>query len=99
MSQDNVQREKAEILAHPAIQGNDIVTSNRKQNLFLIFITLTQLVQMMPLGVGINSGLAIGEALGASRIASAWVVASYPLTQGSVVLMGMYHARCEYKIL
>lgn len=71
----------------PAAEKSEIHIT-RKQNLFLVFITLTQLVQMMPLGVGINSGLAIGAALGASRIESAWVVASYPLTQGSVVLMG-----------
>jgi hypothetical protein len=59
-----------------------------RQNLFMIFITLTQLVQMIPLGAGINSGLAIGEALGASHIDSVWIVASYPLTQGAFVLIG-----------
>lgn len=62
--------------------------SELRQNLFMIFITLTQLVQMIPLGAGINSGLAIGEALGATRIQSTWVVASYPLTQGAFVLIG-----------
>lgn len=54
----------------------------------MIFITLTQLVQMIPLGAGINSGLAIGKALGATRIESVWIVASYPLTQGAFVLIG-----------
>lgn len=62
--------------------------SELRQNLFLVFITLTQLVQMIPLGAGINSGLAIGEALGAINIESVWIVASYPLTQGSFVLIG-----------
>ena len=61
-----------------------------RQNLFMIFITLTQLVQMIPLGVGINSGLAIGAALDAPRINSVWIVASYPLTQGTFVLIGRY---------
>lgn len=59
-----------------------------RENLFMIFITLTQLVQMIPLGAGINSSLAIGKALGASNIQSVWIVASYPLTQGSFVLIG-----------
>ena len=62
--------------------------SELRQNLFMIFITLTQLVQMIPLGVGINSGLAIGEALGAPHISSVWIVASYPMTQGAFVLIG-----------
>lgn len=62
--------------------------SERRQNLFLVFVTLTQLVQMIPLGAGINSGLAIGEALGATQIQSTWVTASYPLTQGTFVLIG-----------
>ena len=62
--------------------------SELRQNLFLICITLTQLVQMIPLGVGINSGLALGAAVGALRIDSVWIVASYPLTQGSFVLIG-----------
>ena len=56
----------------------------------MLFITLTQLVQMIPLGAGINSSLAIGEALGATHIQSAWIAASYPLTQGSFVLIGRY---------
>ena len=64
------------------------VPSDLRQNLFMIFITMTQLVQMIPLGVGINSGLALGAALGAARIDSVWIVASYPLTQGAFVLIG-----------
>jgi hypothetical protein len=64
--------------------------STLRENLFMIFITLTQLVQMIPLGAGINSGLAIGESLGATHIQSVWIVASYPLTQGAFVLIGKY---------
>jgi hypothetical protein len=59
-----------------------------QETTFMVFITLTQLVQMVPLGAAINSGLAIGEALGASHIQSVWIVASYPLTQGAFVLVG-----------
>ncbi|KAH6639609.1 major facilitator superfamily domain-containing protein [Boeremia exigua] len=62
--------------------------TNTRENLFMFFITLTQLVQMIPLGAGINSGLAIGEAVGATHIQSVWIVASYPLTQGAFVLIG-----------
>ena len=61
-----------------------------RDNVFLIFITLAQLVQMIPLGAGINSGLVIGEALGGTQLESVWVVASYALTLGSFVLIGMH---------
>ena len=75
--------------------------STFQETTFMVFITLTQLVQMIPLGAAINSGLAIGEALGASHIQSVWIVASYPLTQGAFVLVGMcpravYRAPCEF---
>lgn len=73
------------------------IMSERRQNLLLLFMSLSQLVQMVPVGVGINSGFVIGAALGANAIQSVWVVASYPLTQGSFVLIGMLclarHAR------
>ncbi|RWA10103.1 hypothetical protein EKO27_g4998 [Xylaria grammica] len=62
--------------------------SQIRQNLILLLLTLTQLVQIAPLGVGVNSGLAIGQALGADRVQSTWVVASFPLTQGTFVLIG-----------
>lgn len=62
--------------------------SERQQSLFMISITHTQLVQSIPLRAGINSGQAIGKALGASPLASSWVCASYPLTQGSFVVVG-----------
>lgn len=65
-----------------------VAMSTKRQNLILFMITLTQLVQMIPLGLGINSGLALGEALGASTVSSTWIVASYPLTSGTFVLIG-----------
>lgn len=71
-----------------SLQKSNTPPSERRQNLFMVFITLTQLIQMIPLGAGINSGLAIGEALGATRMQSVWIVASYPLTQGAFVLIG-----------
>ncbi|KAI4161558.1 MAG: hypothetical protein L6R39_000048 [Caloplaca ligustica] len=70
------------------LQPGQLPPSNLRQNIFMIFITLTQLVQMIPLGAGINSSLSIGEALGATPVQSVWIVASYPLTQGSFVLIG-----------
>ena len=72
------------------VQRSNTPPSALRQNIFMIFITLTQLVQMIPLGAGINSGLAIGKALGATRVESVWIVASYPLTQGAFVLIGRY---------
>ncbi|MCJ1266910.1 hypothetical protein MMC22_006795 [Lobaria immixta] len=71
-----------------SLQKSNTPPSERRQNLFMVFITLTQLVQMIPLGAGINSGLAIGEALGATRMHSVWIAASYPLTEGAFVLIG-----------
>lgn len=76
------------MLSETTPQNSTAPISALRQNLFMTFITLTQLVQMIPLGAGINSGLAIGEALGATRIESVWIVASYPLTQGAFVLIG-----------
>jgi MFS family permease len=49
---------------------------------------LTQLVQMIPFGAGINSSLPIAKSLGASSIQATWIAASYPLTQGTFVLIG-----------
>ena len=76
------------MLPEPILQKSNTPPSPLRENVFMIFITLTQLVQMIPLGAGINSGLAIGEALGATPIESVWIVASYPLTQGAFVLIG-----------
>ena len=76
------------VLSEASLQKTTTPPSAWRQNLFMLFITLTQLVQMIPLGAGINSSLAIGEALGATQIQSVWIAASYPLTQGSFVLIG-----------
>lgn len=62
--------------------------SQARDVLLMILITLSQLVQTIPFGAGINTGLAIGKDLGATPVQSAWIVASYPLTQGSFVLIG-----------
>ncbi|KAK4118841.1 MFS general substrate transporter [Parathielavia appendiculata] len=67
--------------------------------LFLIAVTLIQLVQSIPLGAGINTGLFIAAALSGPSSSSsssshtsasggAWITASYPLTQGTFVLIG-----------
>lgn len=78
------------ILREAQLQKSTTLPSEQRQTLFMVFITLTQLVQMIPLGAGINSSLAIGKVLGATRLESAWIVASYPLTQGSFVLIGKF---------
>jgi len=54
----------------------------------MIFVVLTQLVQMIPFGAGINSGLAIANSLGATPVQATWIAAAYPLTQGTFVLIG-----------
>jgi len=77
------------IISGAATKKANTPPSAKRQNVFMIFITLAQLVQMIPLGAGINSSLVIGEALGASRVESVWIVASYPLTQRAFVLIGM----------
>ena len=78
------------VFPEATVQRSNTPPSALRQNIFMIFITLTQLVQMIPLGAGINSGLAIGKSLGATRVESVWIVASYPLTQGAFVLIGRY---------
>ena len=82
------------MLPEATLQKSNTTPSELRQNLFMIFITLTQLVQMIPLGAGINSGLAIGEAVGANHIESTWIVASYPLPQGAFVLIGECSPDC-----
>ena len=82
------------VVSEATVQRLHTPPSPLRQNIFMIFITLTQLVQMIPLGAGINSGLAIGKALGATRVESVWIVASYPLTQGAFVLIGRYLPPC-----
>ena len=63
-------------------------TSQARKNILMIFVVLTQLVQMIPFGAGINSSLSIAKSLGATPIQAVWIAASYPLTQGTFVLMG-----------
>lgn len=92
LGHDNEENYNAVPGIKPTLEKGAAPPSELRQNLFMIFITLTQLVQMIPLGVGINSGLAIGEALGAPHVSSVWIVASYPMTQGAFVLIGKYSA-------
>lgn len=90
LGRDKEENDNAVPCIEPILERGPVPPSELRQNLFMIFITLTQLVQMIPLGVGINSGLAIGEALGAPHLGSVWIVASYPMTQGAFVLIGKY---------
>ena len=90
LTRDKEENYNAVLCTEPMVETGSAPPSELRQNLFMIFITLTQLVQMIPLGVGINSGLAIGEMLDAPHINSVWIVASYPLTQGAFVLIGNY---------
>ncbi|GJE91688.1 MFS general substrate transporter [Phanerochaete sordida] len=49
----------------------------------------TQLVQMVAFGGGINAGLVIPARIGETSVAAtAWIAASYPLTQGAFILPG-----------
>jgi MFS family permease len=59
-----------------------------RANAFTVFVVLTQLVQMIPYGVGINAGPIIAPQLGTSAAKGGWIAAAYPLTQGSFVLIG-----------
>lgn len=90
LSRDKEENYNAVPCIEPILEKGPAPPSELRQNLFMIFITLTQLVQMIPLGVGINSGLAIGEVLGAPHVSAVWIVASYPMTQGAFVLIGQY---------
>lgn len=54
---------------------------------FITVIVLTQLVQMMDFGSGIVSASIIGDILGVTPAQAAWIASSYPLTQGSIVLV------------
>ncbi|KAF4820507.1 putative MFS-type transporter [Colletotrichum siamense] len=51
-------------------------------------IILCQFIQTIPLGAGINGGLNMAKELGVSPAFAIWIIASYPLTQGTFVLMG-----------
>jgi MFS family permease len=72
-----------------AVDGANKPQLTRTRGLLLATtIVLTQFIQMVPFGAGINGALAIGKDLGANEYSSAWIAASYPLTQGAFVLMG-----------
>jgi MFS family permease len=76
----------------------------KRQIAIVIFVSLAQFVQMYPYGAGIASALSIATSFyygtdkstqviappARSSIAggAAWIAASYPLTQGTFVLMG-----------
>lgn len=65
---------------------NKMITGTRA-NTFMFFTVSTQLVQMIAFGVGINSGPIITPLLHAPAYGP-WIAASYPLTQGTFVLVG-----------
>lgn len=61
--------------------------SKKRANAFITVVVLTQLVQMMDFGSGIVSASIIGNTLGVTPAQAAWIASSYPLTQGSFVLV------------
>jgi hypothetical protein len=61
--------------------------SKKRAFAFITVIVLTQLVQMMDFGSGIVSASIIGSNLGVTPAQAAWIASSYPLTQGSFVLV------------
>lgn len=61
--------------------------SKKRAFAFTTVIVLTQLVQMMDFGCGIVSASIIGNVLGVTSAQAAWIASSYPLTQGSFVLV------------
>lgn len=61
--------------------------SKKRAYILMILVVLTQGVQMFAYGAGIVGSLTVGHAVGASDTLSTWIAASYPLTQGSFVLI------------
>jgi MFS family permease len=59
-----------------------------RANYFILFIVLAQLIQLVQYGAGINMAFVVAPQLGASMIEGAWIASSYPLTQGTFVLIG-----------
>ncbi|KAL6697389.1 major facilitator superfamily domain-containing protein [Trichoderma pleuroticola] len=81
----------------PIARSSSIEQPNAEQGVPLsslraIFIAavliFTQLVQIAPFGAGVAAAASIGHTLNASESQSAWIAASYPLTQGAFVLAG-----------
>ncbi|EKM53882.1 uncharacterized protein PHACADRAFT_29187 [Phanerochaete carnosa HHB-10118-sp] len=63
--------------------------SMQRKILIMASLVGTQLVQMVAFGGGIDGGLVIPSRLGEfSPGATAWIAASYPLTQGAFILPG-----------
>ncbi|KAK1241325.1 hypothetical protein MKX08_001299 [Trichoderma sp. CBMAI-0020] len=61
--------------------------SKKRAYTLMILVVLTQGVQMFAYGAGIVGALKVGRAVGASDSLATWIAASYPLTQGSFVLI------------
>lgn len=67
--------------------SHDPTLSKKRAVAFTTVIVLTQLVQMMAFGSGIVSASIIGNVLSVTPAQAAWIASSYPLTQGSFVLV------------
>ncbi|KAI1105728.1 MFS general substrate transporter [Jackrogersella minutella] len=63
------------------------VTNKRRRLAITTLIVACNLMQMICNMMGIASGLVISEKLGVSGVHANWVSASYPLTQGTFVLV------------
>jgi MFS family permease len=76
----------------PEAQFKKITTtttlSRTRANLLLIFVVLSQLVQQIAFGAGINSGPILALRLGTPAALGSWIAAAYPLTAGTLVLVG-----------
>ncbi|KAF4956797.1 hypothetical protein FGADI_3579 [Fusarium gaditjirri] len=62
--------------------------SSYRGSLTSFAIILCQFVQMIPYGAGITGAAHMAESLGVRAEEAVWLVASYPLTQGTFVLIG-----------
>ncbi|OTB02683.1 hypothetical protein M426DRAFT_13287 [Hypoxylon sp. CI-4A] len=63
------------------------VTNKRRRLAITVLIVACNLMQMICNLIGIAGGLAISERLGVSGVHANWIGASYPLTQGTFVLI------------
>ncbi|KAL6872941.1 major facilitator superfamily domain-containing protein [Trichoderma novae-zelandiae] len=82
---DDVERGRLPALNNAVSRATTI--SKKRAYTFMILIVLTQAVQMFAYGAGIVGAYTVGKHLGASDLKSTWIAASYPLTQGSFVLI------------
>ncbi|KAK3942748.1 major facilitator superfamily domain-containing protein [Diplogelasinospora grovesii] len=73
-------------------EPKDDNTEGREKKYRLILVSfsiiLLQFLQMIPYGSGITGAANIADQLGISPSNAVWIVASYPLTQGTFVLIG-----------